>query len=297
MTAVACALCGRPSTSAFVTPDRNRRVSAEQFTYYRCSVCGTLSLRPVPLDLERYYPSAYYTLPRTRGDLLGLIGSEQYKLDIVGGFVASGRLVEIGPAGGGFVAAALQAGYEASVIEMDGECCRTMRNMLGIEAHETDDPGSALSAHGPFDVVAMWHAIEHLPHPRDVLVAAATALAPGGVIAVATPNPDAFQFSLFGTRWTHVDAPRHLALIPAKTLAGVGRDLGLEMVMQTTRDPGTLVWNTFGWRESLAGFATGARASGALRAVGSVLGRAARPIELHGHNGSAYTLVLRKPTR
>ena len=62
----------------------------------------------------------------------------------------------------------------------------------------------------------MFQIIEHLIDPWDTLQAAAESLLPGGVLVVATPNPGAFQFRFLRGRWTHVDAPRHTALIPSR---------------------------------------------------------------------------------
>ncbi len=98
-------------------------------------------------------------------------------------------MIEIGPAIGGFAVHASDAGYETSVIEMDPECCRFLRDVIGIEVHETADPAPALREHGPFDVIAMWQVLEHLADPREVLGAAAEALAPGGCWRSLRPIP------------------------------------------------------------------------------------------------------------
>ncbi len=295
MTGARCVVCGAPTTPAFHTTDRNRRLSAESFSYRRCRQCQTLELSPVPDELGRYYPPEYYSLPQTREELALVAASERYKLDLLAPVAPRGRLIEIGPAIGAFAVHASDAGYETSVIEMDPECCRFLRDVIGIEVHETADPAPALREHGPFDVIAMWQVLEHLADPREVLGAAADALAPGGVLAIAVPNPDALQFRVFGARWTHVDAPRHLSLITSQTLVSVGANLGLEVALLTMIDSGTLGWNYFGWRESLAGFAGGQRARGALRFAGSVLTRFMAPVERRGGNAATYTLLLRRP--
>ncbi len=295
MTDRSCAICGGPLAFAFSATDRNRRLSDERFEYGRCRRCRTLALAPVPEDLARYYPAEYYSLPSGREALIAAASGERYKVDLIRRFVPTGRLVEIGPAIGGFCALAQADGYETSAIEMDPECCRFLRTVVRIEVDETSEPIESLAGRGPFDVIAMWHVIEHLPNPREVLAAAAGSLAPGGIVVIGTPNPAAFQFRLFGLRWTHLDAPRHLFLIPAPTLVGVGRELGLETAMLTTRDAGTLGWNSFGWRESLAGFARGRYVRYGLRLVGSAVALLASPLDRYDQRAATYTLVLRRP--
>lgn len=295
MKSVTCAACGASAVAAFHATDRNRRLSKETFTYYRCTRCRTLQIMPVPRDLDRYYPADYYAVPQDRAQLLATAAPERYKLEIVRRFAPSGRLVEIGPAVGGFAVVMQEAGYDTSAIEMNAECCRFLRTAIGIPVRETDEPIAALAADGPFDVVAMWHVIEHLPNPRDVLAAAASALRPGGIIVIAAPNPAAFQFRVLGQRWAHLDAPRHLFLIPAEELAQIGHELGLQVALMTTQDAGTRAWNVFGWRESLAGCAQERYLRAALRLGGSLLAQAAAPLDRRDGRGSTYTVVLRRP--
>lgn len=295
MSWAACAVCGGDTDAALTATDRNRRISAARFAYRRCRACSTLQLVGAPADLGRYYPPSYYAFPPDRATLLAAAGAERDKLDLVRPFAAAGRLVEIGPAVGSFVVVMQEAGYDCSAIEMDGACCRFLREVVGVPAHQTDDPATVLASGPPFDVVAMWHVIEHVPNPVRLLAAAAGALSAGGIIVLATPNPDSLQFRLLGTRWAHLDAPRHQFLIPASELARQGRELGLEAALLTTRDPPTRGWNLFGWRESLAAGARRPRAGAARRLVGSVLTRLAAPLERREGQGSTYTLVLRRP--
>jgi 2-polyprenyl-3-methyl-5-hydroxy-6-metoxy-1,4-benzoquinol methylase len=296
VTAGTCPLCGGELIPRFIAEDRNRRISSQRFVYHRCGSCATLVLRPVPGDLGRYYPNEYYTLPPDRRSLLAKVGAERYKTELVSEFVSCGRLVEIGPAIGGFAVLAQEAGYETSVIEMDAACCRFLRDVVGVEVHETSEPVDPLRTHGPYDVIAMWHVMEHLTNPAEVVSAAAAALAPGGAIVIAAPNPQAWQFRVLGRRWAHRVAPRHLFLIPLAELASIARSLGLKVVVATTLDPGTLFWNSFGWRESLAGFARGRYLRFALRQVGSVVAGAMRPLDRREGYGSTYTVVLRRPS-
>jgi hypothetical protein len=130
----------------------------------------------------------------------------------------------------------------------------------------------------------------------ETLEAAAAALSPGGILVVAAPNPAAVQLSLFQARWAHLDAPRHLQLIPAGYIRKRGLEWDLKTVFETTTDPGGLGWNSFGWNVSVNHVAAvvGLR----LPTIASkVICRLARPLERTGMRGTAYTLVLRKEGR
>jgi len=61
------------------------------------------------------------------------------------------------------------------------------------------------------------HLIEHLNSPSSFLDEAARILAPGGLLALTTPNVDGFQARLFGSRWRSAIYD-HLYLFSLRTL-------------------------------------------------------------------------------
>ena len=291
-----CPYCGFATHLRLTAHDRNRNLSDEQFRYWECGGCHVVFLAPVPADIGRFYPADYYSLPASRAELVRVSRPhEAYKLDLLRSLTRTGRLVEVGPGIGGFAALAQDAGYRVEVIEMDARASAFLRDTVGVGVHETDDPAATLRREGPFDVVAMWHVVEHLPDPFDALRAVSQALAPGGVALIAAPNPDALQFRVFGARWTHLDAPRHLFLIPISALVDAASELGLEIVDVTTTDPGTLGWNLFGWRETLAHCFVNRYPAHALRLLGTVPAKLVSPLERRGRLGTTYTVALRRP--
>lgn len=289
-----CRLCGGQAGESFLARDLNLGVPDRTFAYRVCAQCRTVQIAHIPADLAEFYPSVYYPIPASRQDLMAIAEDERFKLDIVQNFATAGRLLEIGPAVGGFALLAKDAGFDVETVEMDARCCEFLRGTVGVKATQTSDAAGFLEDSGQFDVIALWHVLEHLPNPRETLSAAAARLSEGGILVVAVPNPDSLQFALFKTLWAHLDAPRHLQLIPARAIRQVVRPWGLIPVVQTTTDRGGLGWNVFGWQISLQHLA---RRVG-LRSVPSLTGRAMcrilRPLERHGMRGSTYTLVLRK---
>lgn len=292
--ATQCPQCGQQTERAFETADINRRIGNVSFKYRRCAGCGVVFLENVPEDLARYYPSDYYFIARSLDELAAWGRSEQYKLDIILDYRKSGRLIEIGPASGAFAYLAKSAGFQVTAIEMDRRCSEYLASTAGLDVINSADEAKALQSAPPADVIAMWHVIEHLVDPWSMLEAAAAKLKPGGILVLAAPNPHAAQFKLFGAQWVHVDAPRHLWLIPPEVLAQRGARLGLSLRLATTRDPGSLFWNRFGWEYSLAnrlGLRPGRRL---VSLAGRVFAKLASVVEAREGKGSAYTVVLEK---
>ena len=289
-----CPLCGEKSQLSFQTSDVNRRCSEEVFSYYRCSACDLLFLTPIPADLTDYYPPSYHVIPKSLDALVVNSEPERYKIDIILNFIKQGRLLEIGPASGGFSYLAKNAGFEVEAIEMDKKCCDFLNQVVGIRAINSHDESAALRKLAPVHVIALWHVIEHLPEPWIMLEEAAKKLLPGGILVIAAPNPAALQFKILGKYWTHVDAPRHVSLIPLSTLTRKMKAYGMQAVLQTTRDAGSIGWNSFGWRESFANFFVHPRAKRLARIIGTILTKVLAPLESREGRGSAYTVVFRQ---
>ncbi|MFM8879423.1 MAG: class I SAM-dependent methyltransferase, partial [Verrucomicrobiota bacterium] len=285
--------CGAALTPAFFSTDLNRGVGSEQFEYIKCRGCGAYELANVPADLSPYYPESYYELPPGSA-LPELAPNEAHQVEMVAPWQSSGKLVEVGPGAGVFSSCARQAGFDVTAIEMDARTCQYMREVVGVEAIESDDPAAMLRSLAPVSVVALWHVIEHLRDPWGFIDAAGESLASGGVLALAAPNPQSMQFRLLGSRWAHVDAPRHLFLIPLAAIAERAAKSGLRLAFSTTGDPSGRHWNRFGWEMAMRG----SRRTGppgplvAAASLGAAL--ALRPLETTGLRGAAYSAVFVK---
>jgi 2-polyprenyl-3-methyl-5-hydroxy-6-metoxy-1,4-benzoquinol methylase len=291
-----CPLCGGRSEPAFTTTDRNRARSDERFLYRRCLACGTYFLTNVPADLEHYYGNDYYQLPEP-ADLDRLATVEGPKLSLITEYISNGRLVEIGPGPGTFARAARNAGFDVTAIEMDARCCDYLERAVGVTAIKSARPEEALAEGPPARAIAMWHVLEHLDRPYAVIDAAALTLEPGGVLAVAVPNPQSTQFRLLRGRWAHVDAPRHLFLIPYGALHTRLTTLGLKVLRVTSSDAAGRQWNRFGWEYAIRRFPARRSATLPISVGASLLAQVLAPVERRGLAGATYTVIAAKPDR
>lgn len=291
---VTCPFCHEPAAHEFQAHDVNRRVTTEQFSYFRCRPCGLIFLFPVPANLESYYPHEYYDAMPSRKRLDRIAEANRYQIEMVQRFVSAGRLLEIGPGYGAFAHLARKSGFEVEVIEMSDRCCKYLTEVAEVKAINSSKPEQILKTLESKDVIALWHVIEHLPNAWECLEIAAHNLAPGGILLIATPNPDAFQFHVMGSAWPHVDAPRHLCLIPADLLIQRLRPLGLTPVLLTTNDKGGKSWNRFGWQRLLMNRFSNKLAQMAAFVLGYLISVPMAVWERRESKGSAYTLILHK---
>jgi 2-polyprenyl-3-methyl-5-hydroxy-6-metoxy-1,4-benzoquinol methylase len=288
-----CPICGSTAATSMEARDENHRVSSTVFAYAKCPQCRTVFLTNPPADLGRYYEADYYDIP-SLDRLSELASKDPNKVEIVDRFASGKRLLEIGPAFGVFACQAKQRGYDVDVIEMDERCCAYLRDKVGVGVTQSDAPDKAITGLPQHDVIALWHVLEHLHAITGVIEAAAANLKPGGILVIATPNPEAAQFGLMGSHWPHLDAPRHLALIPVDTLRKLGAEYGLEPVFVTTDDSDARSWNRFGWQRLLMNLFQSRTLQRAMFVLGYGIGMLASPFDRRSMRGSAYTMVLKK---
>jgi len=288
----ACPRCGGAATLALRARDRNRAVSDEWFGYWRCGACGVLWLADVPADLGAHYPPGYHA-SIAPADVERAIAGEAWRVELIARRVAPGRLVEIGPSQGIFARAAARAGFDVVAIEMDPDCCDALE-ALGIRAINSAAPQDELTALAPSRAAVLWHVIEHLPDPWAVLRAIAANLEPRGVLALATPNPEAFGLRVLGRRWVHLDAPRHLTLIPLVALREEAARHGLRLVDATAADPVGLLLNRLAWERSLLRAPALRPDPRLVHTIGRVMLRTLGAWEARGLRGAAYTAVFVK---
>lgn len=140
----------------------------------------------------------------------------------------------------------------------------------------------------------MWHVLEHLSDPAEMLATAAERLQPGGVLAIGVPNPDSLQFRLLRTRWAHLDAPRHLCLMPKEALVVHLQGLGMRLRESTTGDPFGQICSLHGWAWALRRRPAQGEAPVALMRAAQAITKVLTPLEGRGGQGAALTMLFVK---
>ena len=113
---------------------------------------------------------------------------------------AGRRVLDVGAAGGSFLAAARERGYEPFGCEPSAWMCGFAREHYGLELHPGTIFDMPVSA-GGVDLLTLWDVIEHTPDPRAVLDRAHQLLVPGGILAMSYPDYGSLVSQLMGRRW------------------------------------------------------------------------------------------------
>jgi SAM-dependent methyltransferase len=200
----ACPACGGPLSRWRLVPASDPQFAGEVFELARCASCGSaVTLGDPP---PRLHESGAYEAhaPRLHHQAQPVLRAfDRHRLAMLRPLLAPGAsLLDVGAGRGRFVISALEAGYDARGIEPSPRGTPD-RGLERAAVEEADMP------EGSLDAVTVWHVLEHLRDPLGALSLIHRWLRPGGALLVGVPNLASAQAWLGGSRWYHLDVPRH----------------------------------------------------------------------------------------
>jgi 2-polyprenyl-3-methyl-5-hydroxy-6-metoxy-1,4-benzoquinol methylase len=120
-------------------------------------------------------------------------------------------------------------GWDVTGLDTSPAAVRAVTEDLGLKAHVGTLPHSQLRPCS-FEVVTMWHSLEHVHDPLGVLREAYHLLVPGGRLVVACPNIESWAFRRYAESWFGLDLPRHLTHFTPTTLGRMLQTAGLRVM-------------------------------------------------------------------
>jgi SAM-dependent methyltransferase len=124
--------------------------------------------------------------------------------------------LDIGCGDGAFLQSLKSRGWDVYGTETSAAACAIARTK-GISVHE----GELASADFPdrfFDVITLWHVLEHIPDPVAELDRIRRMLRDDGSLVIEVPNSDSPTLQFCGGQWYGLDVPRHLQHFSPSTL-------------------------------------------------------------------------------
>jgi SAM-dependent methyltransferase len=248
-----CPVCGSVRFSEHAAGfDYELITCRNRWPVVRCADCGHAWLNPRPAvsALDVIYPPTYYAYDyEERINSFAVHGKrllDSWKFrGILRSLIREPRgYVDIGCGTGRFLKLMDGRGVPRSAcygIELNEDVVGDLRESgypVFCERVEECDEIPAASV----DLATMFHVIEHVDDPAAVVARSAEWLAPGGVLAVETPNLDSLDHRLFAdTWWGGYHFPRHWNLFTPETLERLLVDAGLEP-LRTTYQTGHAFW-------------------------------------------------------
>ncbi|WP_291130446.1 class I SAM-dependent methyltransferase [Flavobacterium sp. UBA7682] len=127
------------------------------------------------------------------------------KLKLINSQSSKGKLLDIGAGTGDFLMVAKNDGWQITGIE-PSEKAKGIAINKGVNFAESL---SALESKS-FDVITMWHVLEHVPNLDEYIAELKRLIKPTGTIVIAVPNFKSFDANFYGRHWAAYDVPRHI---------------------------------------------------------------------------------------
>jgi 2-polyprenyl-3-methyl-5-hydroxy-6-metoxy-1,4-benzoquinol methylase len=238
-----CEVCGRSETQPWAEGfDYELLTCRNRWHFVRCEACEHvwLSPRPEASALGVIYPSSYYAY--NYGEISRIARWGKARMDarklglILRGADEPHRYLDVGCGDGRYLEVMRERGLPPGRIhglELDAGVASELRSR-GFDVHDERVEATERFRPGMFDLITIFHVIEHVESPAAVIERLASWLAPGGTLAVETPNIDSLDARLFrsGT-WGGYHIPRHWHLFRTENLVRLLERAGLEV--ETTR--------------------------------------------------------------
>jgi len=206
-------------------------VSGEQYELCRCRQCGFVFTQdfPVAAEIGSYYASSeYISHSDTKKGWVNFLYHQVRKYMLVQkarlvcreSRLRQGRLLDIGTGTGYFPATMLSRGWKVEAVEKDPDAREFAWNAFSMEVREEE----ALQQFAPasFDVITMWHVLEHIEPLNEWLSRLFELLDEKGTLIIAVPNSASYDAEKYGAYWAAYDVPRHLWHFTPATMQALG---------------------------------------------------------------------------
>jgi len=225
---VSCYYCGADISTPFLDAQDDLTGKPGWFHFVRCPDCSLVYQNP-RLNVERikdYYDDEYIAhRKKTRWGLLtplynrAMEKHDRQKDRLVSNYVRLGgksEILDVGCGAGTFLLH-LRRRYGARVSGVDFKDLSMLPGFDELEFHcglfYRRDWGERR-----FDLITMWHFLEHDYDPLGTLRLAGSLLRSGGRLIIEVPRLDCLTFRLYHERWPGLQAPQHTVLYSKEML-------------------------------------------------------------------------------
>lgn len=220
---VKCNLCNSKDYGQLFSAGDTNLTKQGMFNVVRCRDCSLVYINPRPIkeSMAQFYPDNYYKLESSY-----LLEDKQNKKKMIRNcrdierLKKKGKILDIGCGRGDFLIYMQSRGWETYGIEISEVVWRYAREVQGLNVFY----GELLQANFPanyFDAVRLWHVLEHVRNPKEILQEANRILKREGLLIISVPNIGSLEAKIFKEKWYALDLPRHLYHFSIKTLKDI----------------------------------------------------------------------------
>jgi 2-polyprenyl-3-methyl-5-hydroxy-6-metoxy-1,4-benzoquinol methylase len=213
-----CILCG--------AKDRKSLIERDSWHVYRCSSCGLgfLDPRPSKQDISKLYSKEYCEDQFVEGGEVGSpefkkrLSLETHRVRFFRGLKRKGKILDIGCGYGYFLEACrTMYGYDVHGLDVSGWAAHYAAEKLGLSVTVGEIDTVNLPPNS-YDVITMWHFLEHTRDPREAILKAMDLLKKDGILVIEVPNYDGTDARKNWDNWVGWQPPYHFYHFTPQTL-------------------------------------------------------------------------------
>lgn len=220
-----CPICNSNQFELFLET-KDYFLTKENFKLVKCSSCSFVFTNPRPPDndLQKYYQSPDYLSHTARKrnlkdfvyQYLRSINIRR-KFKLVKQFGKGNNILDIGSGTGELLNYFKKKGWNVVGIEPNEDARKFAVNTYQIAIY--DEKHLNKLKENNFDVITLWHVLEHVPDLNKTLHKIKKGLKKNGYLVIAVPNIEAPDFYKYREKWAALDVPRHLYHFSPKTIS------------------------------------------------------------------------------
>ena len=236
-----CPVCRSTTRTRFASGhDYEIETCRNEWHFWRCEDCGTVWLDPRPAvqTLSIIYPPHYYAYAMSETiSPVALKGKDfldrrKFSTILAKTSKAPTSFLDVGCGDGKYLKMFARRGMSKDRIyglELSAAAVQRLRED-GFQTFQRRVEDCTEIPNGSIDLASMFHVIEHVDDPIRVVRRVAEWLAPGGILAIETPNIASLDATMFKRRWWGgYHFPRHWTLFDADSLKRLLEEGGLEV--------------------------------------------------------------------
>jgi len=188
--------------------------------------------QPKEEDLGKYYESEdYISHSDTKKSLIDKLYhwvrnyTVKKKVKLINSFNAEEKsILDIGAGTGDFLAACKNDKWKVTGVEPNENARAIAKSKISNSKFQIFDDIQKLtleSKEKTFDVITMWHVLEHVPNLNAYVSNLKTLLKPNGTLIVAVPNFKSYDANYYKEFWAAYDVPRHLWHFSKKSISNL----------------------------------------------------------------------------
>lgn len=212
-------------------------LSKENFSISTCLNCGLKFTNPRPGDdmLSYYYQSEkYYSHSKKKNGFIPWLYQIIKRQNIKTKYhqiipkKQSGRMLDIGCGTGDFLLYCRQNTWQISGVEPDQGARKIAEELLGEKIFSVNETN--LWANSMFDLITMWHVLEHVSNLNKQFIELHRLLKKGGKLVLALPNFQSDDAGYYKENWAAWDVPRHLYHFNEEVITQIASKYGFELL-------------------------------------------------------------------